>query len=165
MKMRHQKRPFPVAAAIVAIAGIGATATATTLPASWLPAPLQLTGVWDVTVTLRNCVSGAALATFPAMNQYAADGSESEVGVNTPPALRYPSFGVWSFIGLQKFASEFQFFRFNPDGSYAGIQEVKRTITLSTNANSFTSTATVAIYDPAHHLLKSGCATETAVRR
>lgn len=168
MKMHRHNPSFLAAATLAAVIGIGATASAAAFnspPASWLPAPLRLVGVWDVSVTLRDCVSGTAIATFPAMNQYAADGSQTELGVNMSPATRYPSFGTWGFIGLRKFASEFKFFRFNPDGSYAGTQEVKRTITLSNDANKFTTIAAVAIYDPAHHLVKSGCATEAAVRR
>ncbi|MGH8157790.1 MAG: hypothetical protein ACREPQ_06695 [Rhodanobacter sp.] len=168
MKQHHYSKSFVAAAVFAALMSIGSSTSAANIngaPASWLPAPLRLVGVWDVNVTLRDCVSGNAVATFPAMNQYAPDGSQSELGVNMSPAARYPSFGTWHFIGLGKFASEFKFFRFNPDGSYAGTQEVKRTITLSNDANSFTTTASVAIYDPAHHLVKSGCATEAAVRR
>jgi hypothetical protein len=168
MNQRHYSKSLIAAAAFAALVSVGSGASATGIngtPASWLPAPLRLVGVWDVSVTLRDCVSGKAVATFPAMNQYAADGSQSELGVNMSPATRYPSFGTWHFIGLGKFASEFKFFRFNPDGSYAGTQEVKRTIKLSNDANKFTTTASVAIYDPAHLLVKSGCATEAAVRR
>jgi hypothetical protein len=149
--------------------GIGATSAAATdiggTPASWLPARLRLVGVWDVKVTLRDCVSGNAIMTFPAMNQYAVDGSQIEFGVNMSPALRYPSLGTWHYIGPRKYASSFSFFRFNPDGSYAGTQDVQRTITLSNDANHFSTAARVQIYDPSHQLLKGGCASEVAVRR
>jgi hypothetical protein len=168
MKQQHYGKSFTAAVVFATLMGIGFRVSATGIdgaPASWLPAPLRLVGVWDVNVTLRDCVSGNAVATFPAMNQYAADGSQTEVGINMSPAARYPSFGTWHFIDLGKFASEFKFFRFNPDGSYAGTQEVQRTITLSNDASRFTTTASVAIYDPGHHLVKSGCATEAAVRR
>lgn len=169
MKTSHRSRKLALAAAalVVGIGVCGSTsaADASGLPASWLPAPLRLVGVWDVSVTLRDCVSGQALATFPAMNQYSADGSQLEFGVNMSPAARYPSLGTWRFAGLHKFASQFSFFRFNPDGSYAGTQEVTRTISLSNDANRFTTVANVQIYDPAHHLLKSGCATEAGTRR
>ncbi|WP_426701119.1 hypothetical protein ACPPVV_17380 [Rhodanobacter sp. Col0626] len=168
MKPFPCSRTFLVAAALAAAIGVGSSASATnpgSSPASWLPAPLRLVGVWDVSVTLRDCVSGHAVATFPAMNRYAADGSQLEFGVNMSPATRYPSLGTWRFASLRKFTSEFSFFRFNPDGSYAGTQEVKRTITLSSNAEQFTTVASVAIYDPQHHLVKTGCATEAATRR
>lgn len=169
MKTSYSSRKFALAAAAVVVAvGFGGSSTAAEangLPASWLPAPLRLVGVWDVSVTLRDCVSGHAVATFPAMNQYSADGSQLEFGVNMSPAARYPSLGTWRFAGLHKFASQFSFFRFNPDGSYAGTQEVTRTITLSNDANRFTTVASVQIYDVAHHLVKSGCATEDGTRR
>lgn len=168
MKQHHCNKSLVAATVFAALMGVGSSASAAGIdgtPASWLPAPLRLVGVWDVSVTLRDCVSGNAVVTFPAMNQYAADGSELELGVNMSPATRYPSLGTWHFLALGRFASEFKFFRFNPDGSYAGTQEVRRTITLSNDANRFTSTASVAIYDPAHHLVKNGCATETATRR
>ncbi len=152
-------------AAAIGMSGSASAATAANAPASWLPAPLRLVGVWDVSVTLRDCISGQAMATFPAMNHYAADGSQLEFGVNMSPASRYPSLGTWRFTGMRKFTSEFSFFRFNPDGSYAGTQEVTRTITLSYDADRFTTVTSVAIYDPQHHLVKSGCATEAATRR
>jgi hypothetical protein len=135
------------------------------MPDSWRPSPLRLVGVWDVQVTLRDCVSGHAIATFPAMNQYSADGSQLEFGTNMPPSARYPSLGTWRFLGLHKFASEFRFFRFNPDGSYAGIQQVKRIITLSNDAHHFATRANVTIYDPQQRVVMTGCATERAARR
>lgn len=116
-------------------------------------------------MTLRNCVSGQEVATFPAMNQYAADGSQLQFGVNMSPASRYPGLGTWRYTGMRRCASEFSFFRFNPDGSYTGTQAVTRTIALSHDANQFTTVASVAIYDPQHHLVKSGCATEAGTRR
>ena len=165
---RHFRLSSSIAAALLAFACFapGASAAdADATPASWRPAPLRLVGVWDVQVTLRDCVSGHAVASFPAMNQYSADGSELEFGVNTSPAARYPSLGTWHFAGLRKYHSEFSFFRFAPDGSYAGTQHVERTLTLSHEADRFTSVAHVTIYDTQQHVLGTGCATEEARRR
>lgn len=158
----------PIAAALLAFACIapGASAAdADATPASWRPAPLRLVGVWDVQVTLRDCVSGHAGVSFPAMNQYSADGSQLEFGVNMSPAARYPSLGTWHFTGMRTYHSEFSFFRFAPDGSYAGTQHVERKLTLSHDADRFTSVAHVTIYDPQLHVLATGCATEEARRR
>lgn len=148
------------------LAGLAAPACARQVtPNGWLPPTLQLTGVWDVQVTLRNCTSGAVIASFPAMDLFIADGSASEVGVGTAPAARYPSFGRWHYVGPRSFSSHFAFFRFAPDESYAGTQEVRRRITLTSDGHHFTSVAEVAIYDTHHQLLQTGCATEAAVRR
>lgn len=168
MQKHHYNSAFAAGIALAAVMAIGPAARAAGIsprPASWYPTFLQLTGVWNVNVTLRNCVSGDPIRPpFPAMNQFGIDGSESEVGAGTPPSGRYPSFGTWRYIGLHKFDSKFSFFLFNTDGSYAGTQEVTRTITLGNDANQFTSTAAVSIYDPQHNLRKTGCATETATR-
>jgi hypothetical protein len=166
-KHRYNK-PFlsiTMFAALLAVGSQAYPADFSTRPASWRPTFLRLTGVWNVSVTLRDCVSGDPVKpAFPAMNQFGIDGSESEVGSGTPPSGRYPSFGTWRYIGNHQFDSKFSFFLFNPDGSYAGTQDVTRTITLSNDANQFSSQAEVSIYDPQHNLLKTGCATETAAR-
>lgn len=168
MKQARYRKSLLIAAVLAAMTAGGANASvmdSDNVPASWLPPSLRLVGVWDVNVTLRDCVSGNAKVTFPAMNQYGADGSRTEFGANTAPSLRYPSLGRWHYAGSHKYRSAFSFFRFNPDGSYAGTQEVQNTIVLSNDANQFTSTATVAIYNPQHQLLASGCATEAGTRR
>lgn len=158
---------FPLALATIGLlAALVTPASARQItPDGWLPPTLQLTGVWDVQVTLRNCTSSAAMVTFPAMDLFTVDGSSSEAGVGTAPSARYPSFGRWHYIGPRTFSSRFSFFRFAPDQSYAGTQEVSRTITLSPDGNHYTSLAKVGIYDTHHQVLQTGCATETAVRR
>jgi hypothetical protein len=154
---------FTIAGGIAAL--VAPVAAQPFTPSGWLPPVLQLTGVWDVQVTLRNCASGAAVASFPAMDLFSADGSASEVGVGTSPSARYPSFGRWHYAGPRRFSSRFSFFRFAPDQSWAGTQEVSRQVTLSGDGREFTSVAQVSIYDTHHQLLQTGCATETAVRR
>lgn len=168
MKKHHHNQLLMVVATLAACVTLGSPAYAAGSmpdPASWRPPSLRLTGTWNVSVTLRDCKTGDPVRpAFPAMNQFGIDGSESEVGAGTPPSGRYPSFGTWRYIGRHKFESQFSFFLFNPDGSYAGTQDVMRTITLSNDANQFTSVADVSIYDPQHNLLKAGCATEAATR-
>jgi hypothetical protein len=63
-----------------------------------------------------------------------------------------------------QYTSMFRLFRFNADGSYAGSNKVTRTITLSTDANAFTSTLAVDVEDPAGASVASACGTETATR-
>lgn len=168
MKMQWHHSIILAATVLAACAALGSPAIAEGMlpqPASWKPPALRLAGVWNVNVTLRNCMTGAAVKpAFAAMNQFGADGSEFEVGVNTSPSRRYPSFGTWWYLGKHKYRSEFSFFLFKPDGSFAGVQDVTRIITLSQGANAFSSIADVSIYGPQHNLLKTGCATETATR-
>lgn len=123
-----------------------------------------LEGSWNTQVTIRNCQTGAAIATFPAMNTFMSGGTLQETGARTSPALRAPGHGVWSFGNGHTFSSSFQFFRFNPDGTYAGIQRVRRQIEVSRDGSSFNASATIEIFDPNGVLLTTGCASETATR-
>jgi hypothetical protein len=80
------------------------------------------------------------------------------------PTRRGPGLGTWQFLGGQSYSAVFRFFRFNPDGSFAGTRRVARTIELSDDSNQFTTTATDEIFDANDVLIQTGCATETATR-
>lgn len=164
----RRSHALPTIAAILAIfatAGPARAGKPLPIPASWQPAALRLAGVWNVQVTLINCKTLVALRpAFAALNQFGMDGSEFEVGIATPPSQRYPSFGTWHYTGLYKYHSDFTFFLFNPDGSFAGTQDVSRDITLMPDGNTFHSVAEVWIYDPQHNLKKTPCATEVGTR-
>jgi hypothetical protein len=81
------------------------------------------------------------------------------------PALKTASFGVWQREnGWQDYSFAFMFYRFNPDGSPAGSQKVRQTLTLSASGNEFTTTGTLDVFDPSGNQVGSGCATSTGVR-
>ena len=58
----------------------------------------------------------------------------------------------------------FQFFRFNSDGTLAGTQAISRTIALSANGQSFTSTINVQVIGPTGAVVATACCTESATR-
>ncbi len=122
-----------------------------------------LEGSWDVQVTVFNCQTGAVLRTFPAMNTYMRGGTMQEFGIGSG-LLRGPGHGVWSNQSGRRFSSDFQFFRFNADGTFAGKQINRRQIEVSRFRNTYTGTATVEIFNPAGVLIATGCATESATR-
>lgn len=123
-----------------------------------------LEGSWDLQVTLRNCQNGTPIRTFPGMNTFMRGGTMQETGAGTPPSLRTPGHGVWSHLGGRRFSTVLQFFRFNADGTYAGTQKARKQIELSRFASTYTSTATVEIFDANGNLIGTSCATETAAR-
>ncbi len=123
-----------------------------------------LEGSWNVQVTRRDCQTGAALVTFAAMNSYMRGGTMSEFGIGTTPSQRTPSHGVWSYTSGRNFTSAFQFFLFAPDGTYVGIQRVRRQMQVSRFGSSFSTTATIEILNPAGTIVATGCGTETATR-
>jgi hypothetical protein len=125
----------------------------------------KIEGVWNSQVTIRDCTTGQGLKLFRGLGMFIRGGSLLQTN-NTPnaPTTSGPSFGKWEHAGGQNYKATFQFFRFNPDGSFAGTQKVTRAIRLSADANQFTSNISFQVFDANDRLLQSGCGTETATR-
>lgn len=129
----------------------------------------SLEGSWNSTVTFRNCQTGAALATFPAMNTFMRGGTMQEFGVASG-FLRGPGHGVWSHDAGRFFLNAFQFFRFNADNTPNGRVVARKQIeVLSRNQievllSSYTATTRIEFYNNDGNLVGQGCATETATR-
>lgn len=123
----------------------------------------DLEGSWDAQVTFRNCQTGAALRPpFPSMQTYIQGGTMQEFGIGSG-LLRGPGHGVWSHLGGLRYSNNFQFFRFNPDGTFAGKVISRRQIELRPS-NGYVATAATEFYDVNDNLFMRGCATETGTR-
>jgi|SRR5271163_2030883 len=120
-------------------------------------------GVWSSQVTITNCSTGATLRSFTALNLFARGGTMEDTD-SQPPTGHGPGLGVWTDSGSSQYASSFQFFRFNTDGSLAGSQQIARTITLATDAQSFTSKINVTVLDASGNTTATACGTETAMK-
>jgi hypothetical protein len=123
-----------------------------------------LEGVWDVQVTSRNCETGEAIRTFPAMQTFAQGGTLSDWGSGNPPSRRGAGMGVWSHVSGQNFESAFQFFIFNADGTLARKQISRGQIELSHDGESYTSSRVAQILDVHGNLTATNCSTSTATR-
>jgi hypothetical protein len=121
----------------------------------------RIEGVWDVKVTILECDTGNAIRNVRAMNMFIHGGTLTETATNL---LRGSSLGTWHQVGAQNYTAVFRFFRFNPDGSFAGTTKVTRNIELSRDANEFTATSSVETFDANDNLIATGCARETASR-
>lgn len=128
----------------------------------------KLEGVWSVTVTTRDCTTGVAGRSFPAMETYARGGTmvEFSVGANTatPVSGRTTSQGVWRYESNGVYSSTFQFFRIGVDGVYAGKTIGTMEINLSDDGNSLTSTQRQQGYDLAGNPLTPRCDSRVATR-
>jgi len=124
--------------------------------------PPSLAGVWNSEVTLTDC-NGNTLRVFRATVMFIQDGSLVSTD-NAPPTSHGPGLGRWRHLSGRNYGALFQFFNFNPDGSYAGLQKIRRKITLSADGNSYTSVVTFESFDPNGNLLFSGCGSESATR-
>jgi len=121
----------------------------------------RIEGVWDVRVIIRQCDTGNPIRNVRAMNMFVHGGTLTEIATNFQ---RGSSLGTWRQVGAQDYAAVFRFFRFNPDGSFAGTTKVTRNIELSRDANEFTATSSFENFDANDNLISTGCATETASR-
>lgn len=122
-------------------------------------------GVWQTTVTQRNCQTGDALRTFRGLTVYHEGGTVSETSAALSPALRGPGYGFWEKESRSTYTSSFIFQRFNPDGTFAGTQQTTSTITLGgRNGNTYDTTTAIQVFDANSNLLGTGCATATAAR-
>ena len=132
-------------------------------PGHWASAR-HIEGVWDEYITVVNCSSGAPMITFRATNLFASGGALTATNSN-PPATSGPTLGTWWRVSRHgDFGAKMRFFRFNPDGSFAGIQEVTRAISVDPGSETLTGTVTFDVFDANDNLLQSGCATETGTR-
>jgi hypothetical protein len=122
-----------------------------------------LSGTWKTTVTLTNCQTGAPLPIppFPALNTFETNGTMLETGARS--LFRSPGHGTWERTGHNEFRKHWIFFRFAPDGSYIGTQEITGSVRL-TSPDAFTADGAVTLRDADGNVVGSGCATETGTR-
>ena len=123
----------------------------------------RIEGTWRVAVTIRNCQTGAEISTIPALSTFIAGGSM----IGTPslnPALLRAGHGVWEHNGGQSFTNTIIFFRYAPDGTFAGTQKVTRQIELAHGADEFTAVDSVELVDPSGNVVGTGCATGVGQR-
>ena len=156
-----------MAAPLLALAQPGATESLPGVDDLWeaqsIPAR-RIEGLWDEHVTIRNCKTGVALATLRATNLFIRGGALNAVNA-APPMSASPTYGQWWHEGQGiNFGAKMRFFRFNPDGSYSGIREISREITLDEDANALTGTVDAQDYDTNDNLIQVICATETGTR-
>jgi len=121
----------------------------------------KLEGVWEAQVTLRNCQTGAAVGTLRGMTTFIRGGSTVGTNANPNPPI---SFGRWQYLGRRRYIDVERFFRYNPDGSFAGVQRITRNITLSRDGDNFTGTISGEIFDANDNLIGTTCATEMTKR-
>lgn len=123
----------------------------------------RIEGVWESTVTIRNCQTGSPLATFRAMEMFVSGGSLVDTNA-APPSTRGPGFGRWQHVHGSQFTATFRFFLYNPDGTFAGVRRVSRIIELVGAGDDLTSTVSIEVFDPNNNLISTACATEIARR-
>jgi hypothetical protein len=143
---------------ICSILALGLAALQTTLMAE---DTYTIRGVWDVTVNVTNCQTGALIRTVRSVQMFSRDGSFSETA-NT--FLRGSSIGAWNQVGYRMYGASYWFFRYKPDGTFASIARATDAVVLNRNGNEFNASGTIEDFDANNLLLSTGCFTHSAKR-
>lgn len=120
-------------------------------------------GVWDFTVTRKDCASGAVLGTQKSASLFHRGGALSNDN-STAPATHGAMFGSWKRASGSAYAVNMVFMRFSADGTLAGTQKVQRSMVMAGDGNGITGTVAVQTIDTVGVVTARGCASETAVR-
>jgi hypothetical protein len=125
-----------------------------------------LPGTWDVTLTVRNCTTGAPLATIQELATFDGAGTvtSSTSAPMFPPATKTPGHAVWRRLSLRAYSYSFKFFRFDAAGVFLGWTVIRQRAVLSPHGNECTSQGGAEVYNTAGILIATGCSTSTATR-
>lgn len=121
-------------------------------------------GAWDSSITVRSCDTGAVTGTFHGMLAIHRGGTAT-IDTSAPDfSLRGAILGSWSRGDGSDWTVDVSHFRYNADGTLAGTNKIRRTITLAADAESYTATLDVRILATDGTQLAQFCPTETATR-
>lgn len=125
----------------------------------------SIEGAWRMTLTRRNCQTGAPVTTFQGLQTFNKGGTLAETLTFPAPSLRTPGHGVWSRgQGAQNYSVAFMYDLFNADGTVAGSRTVRGVVTLGASGNEFTAVYSGETFDANGQLTATGCSTATATR-
>ena len=150
------------AATTLVIHGCGGGAGISSAEAADAADPIE--GVWESTITLKDCANAVVLRTFKGLTMFHRNGSLNADN-SAPTTTRGTAFGNWRRgAAAGNYTANFVFFRFNTDGSYAGSQKVARTFLLGADDNSLTGTLEGALLGSSGVGVAPVCAREIASR-
>ena len=141
--------------------GSGLTATAQSVNAV---SPNGLEGTWRVQLTVRDCQSGQALRTFPALFAFAKGGTLSVTSTGQFPALSTSGLGIWQHTNGHSYSAVSESFIFSPAGAWAQTHRLTRAIEVSNDADAFTDTVALQIFDTNGNQIVAGCGTSVGSR-
>ena len=119
-------------------------------------------GVWEAVVTVKDCASGATLATFRGSQVFHRGGTLTDTN-SAPTATRGPGFGTWTRSD-STYTGKFRFYTYDAAGVPSGTARVTRTFTLSADGKSASSTNTTQFEDVAGAPTRTVCGSDVGTR-
>jgi hypothetical protein len=125
-------------------------------------------GVWTVTITPRNCVTGDPIpgAEFESLFTFHRDGTLSAWLQNAFISVtRSPSQGLWRREhGWSRYSFGFVHLRYDSSGFFAGKQTARGNLELNDQGDGFTTDSATALFDADGLPLGGGCASSVGTR-
>ena len=123
-----------------------------------------LEGAWRLQLTVRDCNTGQALRTFPAVFTFAKGGTATLITAGQLPSLATTGLGAWRHAQGHNYSAVTDAFVFSPAGVWIQTHRLTRVIAIGNDANEFTDTVALQIFDTNGNLIVTGCATSVATR-
>ena len=124
----------------------------------------RLTGTWDALVTIRNCDTGAAIASFQSVGSFNQGGTFSGITSGMPPTARTSERGIWSHISSNMYRFRFKAYLYNAAAVAIGYQVITHDIDLDAGNLNYTSAGTTQIFAMDGTQTGSGCSTAIGSR-
>ncbi len=115
-------------------------------------------------VTVRDCQTGEAKRTFPALFTFAKGGTLTVTTAGQLPSLSTPGLGVWRHTDGHTYSAVSEAFVFSSAGAWTQTHRLTRVIEIGNDADEFTDTVALQIFDTSGNLIVTGCATSVASR-
>jgi hypothetical protein len=154
----------------IAALAVGLAVSQATVAAQAADAPERsIEGVWRVTVTPRNCVTGVPIPTaaFEALFTFHKGGTMSAWLQNsTITTTRSPNHGLWKRdAGWSAYSFKFVHLRYNlTTGVFIGTQEGAGTLVLGESGDEFTTDGSTASFDANGNPTGSSCSNSVGTR-
>jgi len=162
---RNMKRFAASRGAALVLAGLlvlGSGLTAAAQSKDWSPKGLE--GTWRVQLTVMDCQTGQVLRTFPTLFAFAKGGTLTVTTAGQFPALNTTGLGIWRHTKGHSYSAVSESFIFNSDGAWTSTSRLTRAIEVSNDADEFTDTVTLQIFDTSGNQLVAGCGTSVGSR-
>ena len=124
----------------------------------------SLEGTWRLQLTIRDCQTGQALRTFPALFTFAKGGTLTATTAGQLPSLSTPNLGIWRHTDGHTYSAVSETFIFSPAGAWIQTHRFTRTIEIGNDGDEFTDAVALQIFDTNGNLIGTGCATSVASR-
>lgn len=128
----------------------------------WFP-QRRIEGVWVEQIKITNCSTGATMAEFQATDMFITGGVLTDTSTQ-PPASRGPGFGTWWYAYGRNFGAAMRLNRYAPDGSFQGVNQVTRALSINADADELNGTISVRILNATGDLMMMACGTEQGTR-